>query len=106
MNSGRILTSLAVCLSFWIAIVLLLLFTHGDLSNMAIATPIAANIDKQDSTASKLAIPEITSLPAAETSQTPHTEITGEIKRGESFNQAMKRLSITDSVRSDIIEPR
>jgi murein DD-endopeptidase MepM/ murein hydrolase activator NlpD len=104
MNSGRILTSLAVCLSFWIAIVLLLLLTNGDLSNMASATPIAAKMEKRESASSKNLTTEIASDSPAETSQPPHTEITGEIRRGESFSQAMKRLSIADSVRSDIIK--
>ncbi len=104
MDSGKIITSLALCLSFWIAIVLLLLLTNGDLGNIATATPIAANIEKQESAAIKLPIPNSPSASATETSQTLLTEIAGEIRHGESFSQAMKRLSIMDSVRSDIIK--
>jgi murein DD-endopeptidase MepM/ murein hydrolase activator NlpD len=103
MNSGKMLTNLALCLSFWMAIVLLLLLNNGDLSNMAIATPIAAKNVKQESAASKFPIPDIPSIPPTETSQTLYTEISGEIQQGESFSQAMKRLGIADSVRSDII---
>ncbi len=103
MDSGKTLASLAVCLTFWIAIVLLLLLSNGELSPKAIATPIAANIEKLSTTASNSPIPDITSTLAPEASPTLHNEIAGEIKKGESFDQAMKRLNITDSVRSRII---
>lgn len=104
MDSGKILTSLAVCLTFWITIVLLLLFSNGDMGNLAIATPIASNIEKEESAVSKLPIPTSPSTSSTETSQPLHTEIAGEIRHGESFSQAMKRLSIVGSVRSDIIK--
>jgi len=103
MNSGKTLTTLAVCLSFWIAIVLLLLLSNGELSDSAIATPIAPVIENQETVAVISSTPDIISSSATEISPPLHTEITGEIRQGESFSQAMTRLSITDSVRSGII---
>ncbi len=104
MNSGKTLTTLAVCLSFWTAIVLLLLLSNGELSDSAIATPIAAIIEKQETVAVSISTPDMISTSATEISPALHTEITGEIRQGESFNGAMTRLSITDSVRSGIIK--
>jgi murein DD-endopeptidase MepM/ murein hydrolase activator NlpD len=103
METGKTLTSLAVCLTFWIVTVLLLL-TNGELNNRAIATPIAANIEKQESAAINSPIPDKLSASATETSPNLFAEIAGEIRQGESFDEAMKRLSITNSVRSDIIK--
>jgi murein DD-endopeptidase MepM/ murein hydrolase activator NlpD len=102
MESGKILTSLAVCLTFWIAIVLLLL-TNGELNNRAVATPITANIEKQEFALINSPTPDKLSASALETSQNLLVEVVGEIRQGESFDQAMKRLSITNSVRSDVI---
>jgi murein DD-endopeptidase MepM/ murein hydrolase activator NlpD len=103
MDSGKILTSFAVCMSFWIALVLLLLLSNGELSNRAIATPIAANTENQASSAVDLQSPDIVPIPVTKTDPTFHTKIAGEIKKGESFDQAMKRLNIANSIRSDII---
>jgi murein DD-endopeptidase MepM/ murein hydrolase activator NlpD len=104
MNSGKILTSFAVCLSFWIAIVLMLLLSNGELGSNAIATPIAADSQGHESDVSSIPIPEMLSPASIETSPTLRTEIAGEIRKGESFEGAMKRLGITNSVRSDIIK--
>ncbi len=103
MDSGKTLTGLAVCLSFWIALVLLLLFTNGQMGDTAIATPIAAQSENQQSATVAGNIPEVVPAPEIETPSSPYTEIAGEINQGESFDGAMKRLSIPESVRLDII---
>ncbi|UCD65852.1 MAG: M23 family metallopeptidase [Deltaproteobacteria bacterium] len=103
MDSGKILTSFAVSLSFWIALALLLLLSNGELSDSAIATPIAANIEKQDSSGNLL-LPDKILIPETKIVPTFHKEIAGEIINGESFDQAMKRLNIADSIRSVVIK--
>ena len=106
MDSEKSLKSLALCLSFWIALVLLLLLANGELNDNAIATPIAANSVEQEqgSPAGSSSLPDIPATFAGETAPDLHTEIAGEIKQGESFDLAMKRLNISDSVRSEIIK--
>ena len=104
MDSGKILTSLAVCLSFWIAVVLLLLLAHGDFSDKAIATPITAAIEKQDSAAGSIPIPDLASGLKTAAPSPFHTEIAGEIQKGESFDEAMKRLNLLAAVRHTIIK--
>lgn len=103
MDSGKTLTSLAVCLAFWITIVLLLLHSHGELSDQAIATPIAKTI-QQEVPAPVSTPPLDTLVPAAQESvEAPYVELAGVINKGESFDQAMKRLSLPDTVRGCII---
>ncbi len=113
MESGKILTSLVVCLTFWIGLVLLLLHSNGELSHKAIATPIAAIATKQNTASSPNPIPDLHSAVTAETSQAPatpvtsytdYTEISGEIRQGESFDGAMIRLNLINTVRADLIK--
>ena len=73
MNSGKTLTTLAVCLSFWTAIVLLLLLSNGELSDSAIATPIATIIEKQETVAVSISTPDMISTSATEISPALHT---------------------------------
>lgn len=102
MHSGKTLTSLALCLSFWIALVLLLLFSKGDLGDRAIATPIAASTVKQEKILPEVPVPEIPE-PAVETTVPPLLEIRGEIGVGESLDRAMKRAGIDETLRREII---
>lgn len=102
MDSGKTLTSLAVCLTFWMALVLVLLLANGEFSDSAIATPISNTVEKQAA-----AIGPMPAIPAAATLETgldPYTELVGEIRKGESFDQAMKRLALPDNVRCSIIK--
>ena len=87
MEAGKILTGLAVCLSFWMGIVVAVLLFNGPLHDRATAPPISSETSLQD----------------LNLSPTSHSMISGEIKKGESFNLAMKRLGISDTVRFDII---
>lgn len=104
MNSGKTLTSLALCLTFWTAIVLLLLLSNGEFNDKAIATPIAENIERLDPAALHIPEPDSTTASAIEIAPDFHVEISGELRKGESFDQAMKRLNLADSVRSGIIK--
>ena len=104
MAAGKTLTGLAVCLSFWIAIVLLLLLSNDEPGDKAIAPPIAPAVEKQESAAITIPIPDRPSASATAPPPNLLAEVAGEIRQGESFDGAMKRLSITDSVRSDIIK--
>lgn len=104
MDSGRILTGLFVCVSFWAAIVLLLLFSHGEFNDRAVATPITADTLEQETAGISNSVAEQLILPASEVPIMPYTEIGGVINKGESFAQAMKRLNIADSVRFNIIK--
>lgn len=95
MEAGKILTSVAVCISLWIGIVLIALLYNGTMDDRAIATPVSSEtkgespvyLDSQDLKLSSA-----------------HTIISGELKKGESFDLAMKRLNISDAVRRDIIK--
>jgi len=106
MDSGKTLTDLTVTLSFWIGIVLVLLAVHGDFNDNAIATPISLNIENLTPVESGALTfepaPAVIVLP--ETPSEIQTEITGELKRGESFDLAMKRLKVADTVRLNIIK--
>lgn len=104
MNSEKTLTNFAVWLSFWTAIVLLLLIFNVELGNKAIATPIAADNSLRAFAAGNIPIPEMVSPAAIATPPAHYTEITGELSPGESFEGVMKRLDLADSVRSDIIK--
>ena len=104
MDSGKTLTSFAVCLSFWITIVLMLLFANGDFGDKAIATPFTADIGNQDSAAGNIPIPDIAASLKTAASSPFHTEIAGEIRKGESFDEAMKRLNLAAAVRYAIIK--
>ena len=96
MEAGKILTSAAVCLSLWIGIVFVVLLSNGTMHDSAIATPISsADLMNQNPVAADLQDknqPTIT-----------QTMISGELKKGESFELAMKRLHISDTVRREII---
>jgi len=103
MTPGKTLTSLAVCLSFWITIVLLLLLTNGDFSDKAIATPIA-DTETQNSPAGSIP-PLNTASNLKPLSPSPlQVEITGELKRGESFDEAMKRFNLEARIRYTVIK--
>ena len=105
MNSRKTLTGLTVTLSFWIGIVLVLLSAHVDLNDKAIATPISAEIKEHNPIQSNIPSPAITAKLSPDTSSfTNHIEITGELKKGESFDQAMKRLKISGTIRNNIIK--
>ena len=104
MDSGKILTSLAVCLSFWIGIVLVLLSVHGNFNDKAIATPISANFEEQGTVHINNSSRDIRAPVVSNTSSAIYTEFAGEIKKGESFDLAMKRLNVSDTVRFDIIK--
>ncbi len=103
MDSGKTLMSLAVCLMFWTGIVLLLLFFNGELQDSAIATPIAADSEQQELPVD-ISVQDIPAVPIPETFTAPHAEITGEIRRGESFDGAMKRLNVDAALRHEIIK--
>ncbi|MFC1844077.1 M23 family metallopeptidase [Thermodesulfobacteriota bacterium] len=106
MDSGKTLTDLTVTLSFWIGIVFVLLSVHGNINDNATATPISLNLELQtpvESDASTFEPAKVKSV-LPETSPEIHTEITGELKRGESFDLAMKRLKVSDSVRLNVIK--
>jgi murein DD-endopeptidase MepM/ murein hydrolase activator NlpD len=104
MDSGKTLTSLAVCLSFWMGLVLLLLIFNGELHDNAIATPIVATSVQQESPAVIDPVPDVPSLSVPDSLVPSPTEITGEIRPGESLDTAMKRLNIEDSARIEIIK--
>ena len=104
MEPGKTLTSFAVCLSFWTAVVLLLLLANGDFSDKAIATPITADIERQGSAAGSIPIPDLAaSLKSVSPSPLPG-EIAGELRKGESFDEAMKRLNLAASIRYAVIK--
>ena len=103
MYSGKILTNLTVSLLFWIGIVLALLSVQGDFSDKAIATPISVNLEEQPPVKINIPHPEIVPALLPDASSIIHTEIAGEIKKGESFDLAMKRLKISDAVRVNVI---
>jgi murein DD-endopeptidase MepM/ murein hydrolase activator NlpD len=64
-----------------------MLLFNGTLQDRAIATPISSETNFQE----------------VKPSPPIHSIISGEIKKGESFDLAMRRLDITDAVRLDII---
>ena len=104
MGSGKILTGLTVCLSFWIGIVLVLLSVHGDFNDKATASPISADLEEQSHVLSNVPISGLTAALLPVTLPVMETEITGEIHAGESFDLAMKRLEVSETVRLDIIK--
>jgi murein DD-endopeptidase MepM/ murein hydrolase activator NlpD len=104
MDSGKILTNSAVCLLFWIGIVLFLLSVHGNFDDKAIATPVTANFEEQDIAHINKPVPDMTTLLAADNTSAIFAEYNGELKKGESFDLAMKRLKVSDTVRYDIIK--
>lgn len=103
MNSGKILTSLIISLAFWIGIVLVLLSVDVDFNDRAIATPISADFAEQQSVQHNTPENLIASIPADPAVPLVFTEISGKIKKGESFDQSMRRLKVPDTVRADII---
>jgi murein DD-endopeptidase MepM/ murein hydrolase activator NlpD len=104
MYYNKILTSLTVSLLFWIGIVLVLLSVQGEFNDKAIATPISANLEEQPPVQANIPSPEMLPALLPDASAIIHTEIAGEIKNGESFDLAMKRLKISDTVRVDVIK--
>jgi murein DD-endopeptidase MepM/ murein hydrolase activator NlpD len=103
MESGKILTNFTVSLSFWIGIALVLLSAHGNFNDKATATPIPATFEEQRSAHINNPDNAITAPILSDISSAIHNEIAGEIKKGESFDLAMKRLRVSDTVRFDII---
>jgi murein DD-endopeptidase MepM/ murein hydrolase activator NlpD len=102
MASGKTLTNLAVCLSFWIAVVLLLL-TSSRLDENATATPIAAPVERLEIAAAVPAVPALDPPAPVEQPGELLTEISGELRRGESFDAAMKRVGVAGPLRAEII---
>ena len=104
MDSKKTFTSLAICLSFWIGIVLVLLSVHGNFNDKATATPISANFEEQATVQINNSNSDITAPLLLEISLSNHTEIAGQIEKGESFDLAMKRLEVSNTIRFDIIK--
>jgi murein DD-endopeptidase MepM/ murein hydrolase activator NlpD len=102
MDSGKTLTNLAVCLSFWITLVLLLL-TSGRLDEKATAMPIAAPVDRNKLTEAVPPVPALEPPVAATEQREPLAEISGKLQRGESFDAAMKRAGVAAPLRREII---
>jgi len=109
MNAGKTYTNLTICLSFWIGIVLILLTVQGNFNNKATATPIAAEPESVKSfTVNSITdngTVQVVRDASSEISAGPDikVEIAGQIKRGESFDQAMKRFKVPDPVRLAMI---
>jgi murein DD-endopeptidase MepM/ murein hydrolase activator NlpD len=101
MQTRKTLTSLAVCLSLWIGIVFVMLLYNGTMHDSAIATPISA--DMKELTLANDLTPASVTIDDPQVSSANHSMISGEIKKGESFDLAMKRLNISETVRLDII---
>ena len=99
MDSGKILMSLTVSLAIWIGIVLVLLLAQNDFNDNAIAVPISANLEEQSHAQINIPSPDLAATLLADTSSAIQTEIAGEIKKGESFDLAMKRLKVSNTVR-------
>ena len=109
MNTGKTYTSITVCLSFWIGMVLILLAVNGSFDHKATATPIAADSIMEESTLLANNIKEETIASDKTTADNlndsvDEIEIVGKIRPGESFDLAMKRLEVPDSVRFEIIK--
>ncbi len=106
MGSGKILTNLTVTLSFWIGIVFVLLTVQGEFNDNATATPFSSNIENQTPVENGAFTDEsaqaVIVLPV--TSPEVQTEITGQLKRGETLDLAMKRLKVADTVRGSVIK--
>jgi murein DD-endopeptidase MepM/ murein hydrolase activator NlpD len=103
MNSGKILTGLIVSLSFWSGIVLVLLSVQGNFSDNAIATPISAKVEEQINDPGEIPGDESTKMMVQESPDEVYTEIAGVLKKGESFDLAMRRVMVSDTVRLDVI---
>ena len=103
MGSGKTLTNLAVCLAFWIALVLLFL-TTARLDDKATATPIAAP-DAREKVAVVVPAEPVVELPPVATTETvePLPGISGTLRSGESFDSAMKRAGVAETVRTAVI---
>lgn len=87
------------------ALVLILLHSNGELSDNAIATPIAATgIEKQNPAAVSRLPLDTAPDPTIEIVQPAHVELAGTINKGESFDQALKRLALPDKVRGSLIK--
>jgi len=82
----------------------MLLLSNAEPGDNSIETPAAVHSASQESTGLASSIPGMVSAASATETPSPlYTEITGEINQGESFDGAMKRLSIEESIRLDII---
>ena len=115
MKSVNSINTLALCLSFWIAIALLSLLSINFDFDKAGATSISQGIQetitrnelsKSDSLGSGMNV----GLPQTATesikidfSLSLHTEINGVLQRGESFAQLMNRLKVPQTLRQVII---
>jgi murein DD-endopeptidase MepM/ murein hydrolase activator NlpD len=104
MDSGKILTSATLSLLFWIGIILVLFSVQGDFNEKATATPLSADLEEQSHIQSNVPSPDITATLLLDKSSANHTEIAGEIKIGESFDLALRRLEVSDTVRFNIIK--
>ena len=103
MDSGKTLATAALCLTFWAALVLLLLFSHEELGDKAIATPIASEIITKTPDTTSIPLPATTLQPEEPAGLLYH-EISGVLLKGETLVQAMKRVNIDDSVRTEFIQ--
>jgi murein DD-endopeptidase MepM/ murein hydrolase activator NlpD len=99
MKSQKIIPSLIISLAFWFvsALVLVSVFNNHDLTGTAVIKT-AVN-DEQTFTA----IGQDITPDKEVTAEIPFNLISGEIRQGESFDLAMKRLKVDDSVRAGII---
>jgi len=80
-----------------------LLFVNADFNDKAIATPIAENFEEQPPVQINIPSNDLTTNVLSGIISANHIEISGAIRKGESFDLAMKRLKVSDSVRSGVI---
>ena len=81
-----------------------MLAVHGNFNDKATATPISAHIEKQSHVLNNVPSRDLTATLLPDTAPVIQTEIAGKIKKGESFDLAMKRLEVSETVRLDIIK--
>jgi murein DD-endopeptidase MepM/ murein hydrolase activator NlpD len=108
MKSTNSINTLALCLFFWGSLALISLMSINIDFNKASATPLSQGL-KEVVTIKDFAKPasdipdrEIAS-PQADPGLNLYTEIIGELKRGESFAQMMKRVKVPEALRQVII---
>jgi len=77
---------------------------HGNFNDKATATPISAHIENQSHVLNNVSSRDLTATLLPDTSPVIQTEIAGKIKKGESFDLAMKRIEVSETVRLEIIK--
>jgi murein DD-endopeptidase MepM/ murein hydrolase activator NlpD len=109
MKPANSINTLAFCLFFWTALALLSLLSSNFNFDKASATPISQNLQANVSD-SALSIPDTPApgreadFPKAESGLDLHTEITGVLRKGESFAQLMERIKVPAALRRVIID--